>query len=57
MGYEDVVVVVVEVAVVVVVVAAAAAVVQCSLDLSFLRGPAKINDECGKMINPKHHFF
>jgi hypothetical protein len=31
--------------------------IQCSLDLSFLRGPAKINDECGKTINPKHHFF
>jgi hypothetical protein len=30
---------------------------QCSLDLSFLRGPAKINDEYGKTINPKHHFF
>jgi hypothetical protein len=30
---------------------------QCSLDLPFFKGPAKMVDEYGETVNPENHFF
>jgi hypothetical protein len=31
--------------------------IQCSLNLPFFKGPAKMVDEYGEMVNPENHFF